>query len=186
MSKFDWFLWISHSTLFTACADQLLYSLSLIKCCLACAKQSTAVQTAIDACSLLQKWTFSDLVAKRASSLIINFKQAIKPFLVWNIYFIFSVVNCTFYKSNIKSNCILLLCHVRVRSSRQKVFCKKLLEILQNSQENTCAKVSFLKKEALAQVFSCEFCEISKNTFSYRTPPMAASGVSEWIYTLQF
>ena len=47
--------------------------------------------------------------------------------------------------------------------------CKKVfLEISQNSQENTCARVSFLnfiKKEALAQVFSCEFCEISKNTF---------------------
>ena len=40
------------------------------------------------------------------------------------------------------------------------------LEILQNSQENTCARVSFfIKKETLAQVFSCEFCEISKNTF---------------------
>ena len=24
---------------------------------------------------------------------------------------------------------------------------------------------SFIKKEALAQVFSCEFCQISKNTF---------------------
>ena len=34
---------------------------------------------------------------------------------------------------------------------------------------------NFIKKEALAQVFSCEFCEISKNTFSYRTPPVAAS-----------
>ena len=30
-------------------------------------------------------------------------------------------------------------------------------------------------KETLAQVFSCEFCEIFKNTFSYVTPPMAAS-----------
>ena len=29
---------------------------------------------------------------------------------------------------------------------------------------------SFIKKETLAQLFSCEFCEISKNTFSYRTP----------------
>ena len=40
------------------------------------------------------------------------------------------------------------------------------LEISQNSQESTCAKFSFLikfiKKETLAQVFSCEFCEISK------------------------
>ena len=34
---------------------------------------------------------------------------------------------------------------------------------------------NFIKKEALAQVFSCEFCKISKNTFSYRTPPVAAS-----------
>ena len=35
----------------------------------------------------------------------------------------------------------------------------------QNSQENTCEACTFLKREALAQVFSCEFCEISKNTF---------------------
>ena len=32
------------------------------------------------------------------------------------------------------------------------------LEISQNSQEKTCVK-------SLAQVFFCEFCEISKNTF---------------------
>ena len=34
---------------------------------------------------------------------------------------------------------------------------------------------NFIKREALAQGFSCEFCEISKNTFCYRTPPVAAS-----------
>ena len=49
------------------------------------------------------------------------------------------------------------------------------LEISQNSQESTCARVSFLiklqaapatlLKRTLAQVFSYEFCEISKNTF---------------------
>ena len=33
---------------------------------------------------------------------------------------------------------------------------------------------NFIKKETLAQVFSCEFCEISKNTFFYRTPLVAA------------
>ena len=56
------------------------------------------------------------------------------------------------------------------RCSVRKVF----LEISPNSQENTCARVSFsiklrpatlLKKETLAQVFSCEFCKISKNIF---------------------
>ena len=66
------------------------------------------------------------------------------------------------------------------------MFCKKVfVEILQNSQENTCARVfilmelpeacNFIKIETLAQVFSCEFCKISKNTFSYRTPQMATS-----------
>ena len=29
---------------------------------------------------------------------------------------------------------------------------------------------NFIKKETVAQVFSCEFCESFKNTFSYRTP----------------
>ena len=50
---------------------------------------------------------------------------------------------------------------------------KLFLEILKNSQENTCARISFFnkvaglssatlfKKETLVQVFSCEFCEIS-------------------------
>ena len=37
-------------------------------------------------------------------------------------------------------------------------------------------KIRKFKKETLAQVFSCEFCEISKDIFSYRTPPVAASG----------
>ena len=126
VSKFDWFLWTLHSTLLTACADQLLYSLNLIKWCSACIKQNTTVKTLIDACSLLAKKTLSDLVGKRSSLLIINFKQVF-IFWVWNIYFIFflSVVDCTFYKKNIQSNCVLLLCHVGVRSSRQEVFCKK-------------------------------------------------------------
>ena len=57
------------------------------------------------------------------------------------------------------------------------------LEISQNSQQNTSARVSFLiklqawacnfiKSETLTQVISFKFCEISKNTFSYRTPPL--------------
>ena len=41
----------------------------------------------------------------------------------------------------------------------RRCFVKKVfLEILQNSQKN-------IKKESLAQVFSCGFCEMSKNTF---------------------
>ena len=42
----------------------------------------------------------------------------------------------------------------------------------QSTQPKAC---NFIKKETLVQVFSCEFNEISKNTFSYRAPPVAAS-----------
>ena len=34
---------------------------------------------------------------------------------------------------------------------------------------------NFIKKETLAQVFSCEFCEIFKNTIFHTTPLLAAS-----------
>ena len=37
----------------------------------------------------------------------------------------------------------------------------------------------FNKVETLAQVFSCEFCQISKNTFLYRTPLVTASADSQ-------
>ena len=40
-----------------------------------------------------------------------------------------------------------------------------LTEMFQNSQENTCDRVSFFIKKRLAQVFSCEFCETYKYTF---------------------
>ena len=42
---------------------------------------------------------------------------------------------------------------------------------------------NFIKKEALAQVFSCEFCEISKNTFSYKTPTVATSVLLLFCFT---
>ena len=53
---------------------------------------------------------------------------------------------------------------------------KKVLSIIsQNSQESTCQSLLFIKLETLAQVFSCEFRKIFKNTFFYRTPLVAAS-----------
>ena len=39
---------------------------------------------------------------------------------------------------------------------------------------------NFIKKEALAQVFYCEFCEISKNTCFQRRPLVAAAKYSEF------
>ena len=67
------------------------------------------------------------------------------------------------------------------------VLCKKVfLEISQNSQENTCARVSFSIK---LQAFSCEFYEISKNTFF--TEHLCATAIVNvplsvsWIFTEQ-
>ena len=74
------------------------------------------------------------------------------------------------------------------RSSRPEVFCKK--DVLRNFakyQDNICVRVtllcSIIVKETLAQVFSCEFCEICKTTFSCRIPPATASvsGISHTV-----
>ena len=75
------------------------------------------------------------------------------------------------------------------RSSRSEVFCKKgvLRNFAKFTEKHLCQSLFFnkvadwglalLKKITLAQVFSCEFCQISKNTFSYKTPPpVTASG----------
>ena len=75
------------------------------------------------------------------------------------------------------------------RGSRLEEFCKKV--VLRNFAKFTgkhlCQSIFFLnkvaglrpaillKKEILAQVFACEFCEISKNIFSYRTSPVAVN-----------
>ena len=69
---------------------------------LACAKQNAAVKTASDACSLLAKYTLSDLVEQCLGSLIITFELVIKAFLVWNIYFTFflPVADCTFLQES--------------------------------------------------------------------------------------
>ena len=71
------------------------------------------------------------------------------------------------------------------RSSRPEGFCKKGVprNLTKFTGKHPClfSKVTdirpttLLKKETQAQVFYCEYCEISKNTFSYATPPVATS-----------
>ena len=93
------------------------------------------------------------------------------------------------YKGAVFRNLLNIEAVVR-RCSKNLVF----LNILQNSLENTCARVSFLrklqvsacnfiKKETLPQVFSYEFCEIFKNTFFYGTPSVAAFvNIYDWAF----
>ena len=97
---------------------------------------------------------------------------------------------------------IPLLCFMQVKSCNcikiekpPEVFCK-FLEILQTSQENTCTGVSFLKFQVFFLSFiklylkkdsgTGEFCEIFKNAFFHRTPPMAASKIRKTTLTLLF
>ena len=75
----------------------------------------------------------------------------------------------------------------KTRSSHSEVFCKN--DVLRNFPKfigkHLCQSLifnkvadqacNFIKNETLAQVFSCEFCKISKSTFSYRIPPVAAA-----------
>ena len=46
-------------------------------------------------------------------------------------------------------------------------------------QIQAATRIEVQKQSPRGVLFSCEFCEISKNTFSYRTPSLAASGSSD-------
>ena len=77
--------------------------------------------------------------------------------------------------------------HFLFRSSRPDVFCEKgvLRNFAKFTGKHQCQSLvfnkvagtacNFTKKEILAQVFSSEFCEISKNTLFCRTPLVASS-----------
>ena len=55
-------------------------------------------------------------------------------------------------------------------------------EVLQNSQENTCASLQLYKKEALAQVFSCASVRTTLNDcfWFYGCTEVATSGM-KWV-----
>ena len=81
----------------------------------------------------------------------------------------------------------------RIRNSCPVVFCKKrnfakfkgrhLCESLFFNHVAVLRPATLLKKETLAQVFSCEFCENSYNTFFHKTLLVAASqGLADIIF----
>ena len=69
-----------------------------------------------------------------------------------------------------------------------------VLIILKFRGKDLCQNLFFNKvaglrpgKETLAQVFSCDFCEIFKNAYFYRTSPVAASNIGNLsFYTSKF
>ena len=60
---------------------------------------------------------------------------------------------------------------------RPDVLCKKgvLTNLTKFTEKQLCQSLFLNKKETLAQVFSCEFCQISKKPFLHRTPLVATS-----------
>ena len=90
-----------------------------------------------------------------------------------------SLINMTFPRMSLSKN------WQSDRSSLPEVFCKRC--VLRNfaifTGKHLCQSLcNFVKQETLAQVFSCEFCEISKNTFFHRTPLVAASGQNRTLF----
>ena len=70
-----------------------------------------------------------------------------------------NLLNCNFHRE--KRSFRNFVVYDKEAVARSCTVKKVFLEILQNSQENTCARVcNFIKKETLTQVFSCKFCEI--------------------------
>ena len=76
------------------------------------------------------------------------------------------------------------------RNSRPEVFCKEgvLRNFTKFTGKHLCQRLFFnkvaglrsatlLKKSLWHRCFFCEFCKISKNTFFYRTRPVAASAM---------
>ena len=78
-------------------------------------------------------------------------------------------------------NVSLKIVQMLIRSSHQRCSVRK--DVLRNSAKFTGNHLSqslFIKKETLAQVFSREFWEISKNTFFTEHLWVTASGLCDW------
>ena len=85
------------------------------------------------------------------------------------------------------NKCHTRYCSVCYRSSRPEVFCKKgvLRNFAKFTGKHLCHSLCFnkvvgllatsFKKILWRRCFLVNFCEISKNTFFYRTPMVAAS-----------
>ena len=86
-----------------------------------------------------------------------------------------------------ENRAITIICYYQQMQSPE-VFCKggalkNFAKFTGKQLRSTTLLKKRDKKETLAQMFSCKFCEISKSTFSYRTPPAVAS---VWNSTLLF
>ena len=112
-------------------------------------------------------------------------------FDIFKIFMLLEKFPCSLVAENLRQRVSLLLLSFNIfpiclpqipasicfRSSRPGVFCEKgvLRNFAKFTGKHLCQRLFFNKVAGRGLVFSCEFCEISKNNFFYRTPPVAAS-----------
>ena len=95
-------------------------------------------------------------------------RKALKRLKIWQYQFYDrSIHSEVFFKKDVNKNSAKF----RGKHLCQSLFFNKVATI----------GLNFIKKETLVQVFSCEFCEIFKNTYFYRRPPVAASYMNNLI-----
>ena len=92
-----------------------------------------------------------------------------------------NIVSCSLFpKSRIRNSCPVVFCKKR---NFAKFKGRHLCESLFFNHVAVLRPATLLKKETLAQVFSCEFCENSYNTFFHKTLLVAASqGLADIIF----
>ena len=118
------------------------------------------------------------------SQLFFSFANFSRNRLCWSL-FLKKLQTCNFIKKRFQRRCFSLRFskYLRAaffyRTSLVAAFAFHATGLILETVVQKCSvplrPAALLKKETLAQVLSCEFCKISKNTFSYRTPPVDAS-----------
>ena len=104
----------------------------------------------------------------KSEILVLESNKFKKSLIMWNLKMRIFRTDCVklLYKISVLSKCVYSFYVVIIslhRSSRPEVFCKKcfLRKCAKFTRKRLCQ--NFIKKEALAQVFSCEFCKMFKN-----------------------
>ena len=129
---------------------------------------------------------------------IAKYTSLLKTNILWMINTVGGIFHCWWDHSAFDSSLHLSTLTEKLRSSHWRCSVGKgVLRNFSKLQGNTCARVSFsiklqakawyfIKKEAPTQMFSCEFCETSKNTFftpffdifrGYRKRPVPLHGL---------
>ena len=94
-----------------------------------------------------------------------------RPNIIWHHLFV-TLLHCQIRKINFSLT-------IRPKSNVQDTISKRNHSNNRNSRSQMFFKIRVLKIFTISQENACEICENFKNTFFYRTPPVAASETIE-------